>query len=124
MQGSVKFYNRKKGFGFISGEDGQDYFVHFTGLTEGTFLRDNDLVEFEAAEGERGPKAQNVNLLTKASDRDDIPQEEGSEEATSEEAPAQEEAASEEAPAKEEEATEEAPAQEEATSEEEPAKEE
>jgi cold shock protein len=115
MQGSVKFYNRKKGFGFISGEDGQDYFVHFTGLTEGTFLRDNDLVEFEAAEGERGPKAQNVKLLTKASDRDDIPQEEGQEgEATSEEAPAQEEeATSEEAPAQEEEAaSEEAPAEE------------
>ena len=73
MEGTVKFFNRKKGFGFISGEDGQDYFVHFTGLTQGTFLRDNDKVSFETAQGERGLKAQKVVLLEKASDRGDAP---------------------------------------------------
>lgn len=73
MEGTVKFFNRKKGFGFISGEDGQDYFVHFTGLTQGTFLRDNDKVSFETAQGERGLKAQKVVLLEKASSRADAP---------------------------------------------------
>jgi len=60
MKGKVKFFNRSKGFGFISGEDGKDYFVHETGLAEGVRLNDEDDVEFEAEEGERGPKAVNV----------------------------------------------------------------
>jgi len=68
MEGTVKFFNRKKGFGFISGQDGKDYFVHFTGLSQGTFIRDNDVVSFEAEEGERGLKATNVKLLRKASE--------------------------------------------------------
>jgi len=74
MEGTVKFFNRKKGFGFIAGEDGKDYFVHFTGLAKGTFLRDNDKVSFDTDEGERGPKAVNVTLLEKASDRGDLPE--------------------------------------------------
>ncbi len=60
VTGKVKFYNVKKTFGFIAGDDGKDYFVHKTGLTEGTKLYENDLVEFSAEEGERGPKAVNV----------------------------------------------------------------
>ena len=68
MEGTVKFFNRKKGFGFISGEDGKDYFVHFTALPQGTFLRDNDKVSFEAVEGDRGLKADKVQLLQKASE--------------------------------------------------------
>src|SRR3989344_2979719 len=68
MEGSVKFFNRKKGFGFIHGEDGQDYFVHFSALPRGVFLRDNDKVSFDKAEGARGLKAENVQLLAKASD--------------------------------------------------------
>ncbi len=68
MQGTVKFFNRKKGFGFISGEDGKDYFVHFTSLAKGTFIRDNDIVSFDTAEGERGLKADNVQLIKKASE--------------------------------------------------------
>jgi CspA family cold shock protein len=74
MQGTVKFFNRKKGFGFISGEDGKDYFVHFTSLAKGTFIRDNDVVSFEAAEGERGLKADNVQLVKKASEMGNAPQ--------------------------------------------------
>ncbi len=92
MEGDVKFFNRKKGFGFISGEDGKDYFVHFTAVPKGVFLRDNDRVSFEPAEGERGLKAENVQLLAKGSERDDVPQE-SSEEASEE--PAQEEEAQE-----------------------------
>ena len=69
MEGNVKFFNRKKGFGFINGEDGKDYFVHFTGLTQGTFLRDNDKVAFEAVEGDKGLNAEKVRLLEKGSAR-------------------------------------------------------
>lgn len=69
MEGTVKFFNRKKGFGFISGDDGKDYFVHFTALPKGVFLRDNDKVSFDGAEGDRGLKAENVQLLQKGSER-------------------------------------------------------
>ncbi|MFH1849340.1 MAG: cold shock domain-containing protein [archaeon] len=62
MKGKVKFFNEMKGFGFIAGEDGKEYFVHITGLSEGTTLHENDEVTFEVTEGDRGPKAINVAL--------------------------------------------------------------
>ena len=61
MKGTVKFFNNMKGFGFIAGEDGKEYFVHQTGLKEGISLNENDPVEFEVEEGDRGPKAINVS---------------------------------------------------------------
>ena len=61
MEGTVKFFNEQKGFGFISGEDGKEYFVHLSGLAEGANLQENDSVTFEVEEGDRGPKAVNVN---------------------------------------------------------------
>ena len=60
MKGTVKFFNVSKGFGFVTGEDGKDYFVHMSGLGEGVELHDNDSVTFDVEEGERGPKAVNV----------------------------------------------------------------
>ena len=61
MKGTVKFFNEGKGFGFIAGEDGKEYFVHISGFAEGTAtLHDNDAVNFEVTEGDRGPKAVNV----------------------------------------------------------------
>ena len=60
MKGTVKFFNEMKGFGFITGEDGEDYFVHQTALGEGVRLNENDAVEFEVEQGDRGPKAVNV----------------------------------------------------------------
>ncbi len=114
MEGTVKFFNRKKGFGFVQGDDGNDYFVHSTALAQGVFLRDNDRVSFEPGEGDRGPKADNVQLLEKGSERTDLPAEaEASEPAAEEEAPA-EAPAEEEAPeteASEPVAEEEAPAE-------------
>ena len=62
MKGTVKFFNERKGFGFIAGEDGKEYFVHQTGLKEGVTLRENDSVEFDVEEGDRGPKAVNVTM--------------------------------------------------------------
>ncbi len=66
MKGKVKFFNVMKGFGFIAGDDGKEYFVHKTGLTKGTLLRENDVVTFNPAEGEKGPKAENVALESAA----------------------------------------------------------
>ena len=61
MKGTVKFFNNMKGFGFIAGEDGKEYFVHKTGLKEGVSLNENDAVKFEVEQGNRGPKAVNVS---------------------------------------------------------------
>ena len=62
MEGTVKFYNEGKGFGFIQADDGNEYFVHISGLKEGVSLRDNDQVTFDVEDGERGPKAVHVAL--------------------------------------------------------------
>lgn len=60
MKGTVKFFNVMKEFGFITGEDGKDYFVHKTALKVDT-LKENDIVTFDTEQGEKGLKAVNVN---------------------------------------------------------------
>ncbi len=62
MKGKVKFFNMNKRFGFIAGEDGNEYFVHQSGLKEGVVINENDSVVFDVEEGDRGPKANNVEL--------------------------------------------------------------
>ena len=58
--GVVKFYNETKGFGFIKEENGQEIFVHATGLQEE--IRENDEVVFDVQEGNKGLNAVNVRL--------------------------------------------------------------
>lgn len=58
--GTVKFFNETKGFGFIKEENGQEIFVHVTGLKEE--IRENDEVVFEVEEGRKGLSAINVKL--------------------------------------------------------------
>jgi len=60
MEGTVKFFNDAKGFGFIVGEDNKDYFVHLSGLEDNVKITENDAVEFEIEQGDRGLKAVNV----------------------------------------------------------------
>ncbi|MFT4308645.1 MAG: cold-shock protein [Candidatus Woesearchaeota archaeon] len=60
MKGTVKFFNDEKGFGFIAGEDGTDYFVHVTALKSGNTLDEGAAVTFDVEQGDRGPKAANV----------------------------------------------------------------
>jgi len=62
MEGRVKWFNSKKGYGFIEGNDGEDYFVHESSLPPGAFLRENDQVTFEPVQTERGKQAQKVVL--------------------------------------------------------------
>ncbi len=61
MKGKVKFYNEAKKFGFIAGEDGKEYFVHFSGLNAGVAIREGDSVTFDVEQGEKGLKATNVS---------------------------------------------------------------
>lgn len=64
MEGTVKFFNRIKGFGFINGDDGKDYFVHVSGVIGGKYLNEGDKISFEAVEGDKGLKAEKVELLS------------------------------------------------------------
>lgn len=63
-EGTVKFFNVMKRFGFITGEDGQDYFVHESGLKEGTTLQEGDKVSFNVVDGDRGKKAEEVEKVS------------------------------------------------------------
>ena len=64
--GTVKWFNSEKGFGFLSNDNGgEDVFVHFSALNMDGFkeLKDGERVEFEVTEGEKGPQAANVSHI-------------------------------------------------------------
>jgi CspA family cold shock protein len=65
MRGKVKWFNAKKGYGFITKEDGEDVFVHYSGIAMDGFkvLRDEQEVEFEIQDGDKGKQAVNVKSL-------------------------------------------------------------
>lgn len=61
MLGKIKWFNAEKGFGFITPNEGNsDIFVHFTGLSSGVTIKEDDAVEFEVKDGKRGNNAVNV----------------------------------------------------------------
>lgn len=62
---TVKWFNNQKGFGFISDEQGNDVFVHYSGIQSNGFksLEEGQEVEFEVIEGQKGPQAVNVVKL-------------------------------------------------------------
>lgn len=63
MKGSVKWFNLRKGYGFITGEDGKDIFVHQNDIPAGTNLNEEDQVEYEVEETDKGSKATNIKKL-------------------------------------------------------------
>lgn len=64
-KGTVKWFNNQKGFGFISDEQGNDVFVHYSGIQSNGFksLEEGQEVKFEVIEGQKGPQAVNVVKL-------------------------------------------------------------
>ncbi|MDP7354468.1 MAG: cold-shock protein [Desulfobacterales bacterium] len=64
-QGTVKWFNDRKGYGFINQEEGQDVFVHFSSIDEAGFksLSEGNRVSFDVEESDRGPEAKNVKKM-------------------------------------------------------------
>lgn len=65
MKGQVKNFNKEKGYGFITGEDGQDYFFHYSSLNMEGFktVEIKQKVEFETQESDRGLRANNITIV-------------------------------------------------------------
>jgi len=62
MKGQVKWFSLKKGYGFIKGEDEKDYFFHYTSMPHGVLLKEEDAVNFETVETEKGLQARDITL--------------------------------------------------------------
>jgi CspA family cold shock protein len=64
-QGKVKWFNDQKGFGFISAEDGNDYFVHYSSIEGDGFktLKEGTSVQFTIEKSDRGPRAVHVSIV-------------------------------------------------------------
>lgn len=62
LEGTVKWFNPRKGYGFIATDDGRDVFVHYSSISEEGFksLNEGDPVQFDVVDGEKGLKAENV----------------------------------------------------------------
>tara|TARA_A100001011_G_scaffold353981_1_gene396029 strand:- start:3039 stop:3233 length:195 start_codon:yes stop_codon:yes gene_type:complete len=59
--GKVKFYNKEKKYGFITGDDGKDYFFHSSSVSNELYVQDGDKVEFKVVDGDRGKKAVDIS---------------------------------------------------------------
>ena len=85
MKGTVKKFDPLKGYGFITGEDGQDYFVHKSALKGSITLAPGVGVTFDGSQGDRGMKADNVALAGAEEAPAEETAEESSEESSKEE---------------------------------------
>lgn len=65
MNGTVKWFNSDKGFGFITTEEGQDVFAHFSQINKPGFktLVEGERVEFDVVQGAKGPQAENITSI-------------------------------------------------------------
>ena len=65
INGTVKWFNDRKGIGFIEQEDGPDVFVHYSAINSGgfRFLNEGDQVSFDIEQGQKGPAAANVTVI-------------------------------------------------------------
>ncbi len=66
VQGTVKWFNEAKGFGFIEQESGPDVFAHFSAIAAEGFktLLEGQKVEFTVTEGQKGPQAENITVIS------------------------------------------------------------
>ncbi|MFM1993469.1 MAG: hypothetical protein RL537_158 [Actinomycetota bacterium] len=64
-QGTVKWFNSEKGFGFITQDDGPDVFAHFSAIQSDGYreLKENQRVEFDVKQGDKGLQAENIRVL-------------------------------------------------------------
>ncbi|WP_026884001.1 cold-shock protein [Clostridium akagii] len=64
MNGTVKWFNAEKGFGFITGEDGNDVFAHFSQINSEGYksLDEGQKVTYDVVEGQKGPQAENITV--------------------------------------------------------------
>ena len=64
--GTVKWFNRDKGYGFIARDSGGDVFVHYSDISDTGYrnLEENDRVEFSVEQGDKGPRAKDVTVLS------------------------------------------------------------
>jgi CspA family cold shock protein len=65
-QGTVKWFNNEKGYGFIAVDDGEDVFVHYSAIAAEGYraLDENQRVEFEVVQGPKGPQAESVHIVS------------------------------------------------------------
>ena len=73
MTGKVKWFNNQRGYGFISGDDGKEVFVHWTGIVSDKKFKsiaEGQTVEFEITDGEKGKQAVNVTVIDDTSKED------------------------------------------------------
>ena len=62
ITGTVKIWKTSEGWGFIEGDDGEDYFLHATNVRQGQRIRVSCRVKFDISQGQRGPEAEHVTL--------------------------------------------------------------
>lgn len=65
MTGKVKWFNSAKGYGFITGDDGNEVFVHFSAINSDGYktLKDGEAVSYDVTQGDKGPQASNVTKM-------------------------------------------------------------
>jgi len=65
MTGKVKWFNAEKGYGFITSDDGQDIFAHYSQIQKDGFksLEEGESVSFEVVDGDKGPQASNIEVI-------------------------------------------------------------
>ena len=62
QHGTVKLWKQMEGWGFIEGDDGEDYFIHVSKVRKGQSISHNSRVKFDVSQGQRGSEAENVTL--------------------------------------------------------------
>ena len=62
ISGTVKSWSPSQGWGFIEGDDGEDYYIHASKVRKGQSISHNSRVKFDISQGQRGPEAENVTL--------------------------------------------------------------